>query len=308
MSVYNGAHVLRETIDSVLSQEEIDLELIVVDDGSTDCSGKILIDYALRNTRVNLISQRNQGLTAGLIAGCAQARGRYIARQDCGDVSLPGRFARQRDILDTEPAIVMISCATQFVGPSNEELYTVVQLGEELEEGLSQLTVEKVRGPSHHGSTMFRRSSYENAGGYRAAFSVAQDLDLWLRLSEVGRCYAISEVLYKARMEPGSISAFRRDEQVWMARWILDCAAARRSGKAESAVLSRGHELTGLRTRGWCRSWPNGNADAEFYYFVARVLARNYPERSRLYYWKSICSSMFYARAWAGLVRSAMPK
>ena len=63
MSVYNGAEHLLESIDSVLSQEGVNLELIIVNDGSTDESGKILDEYAIRDSRVNVIHQENTGLT-----------------------------------------------------------------------------------------------------------------------------------------------------------------------------------------------------------------------------------------------------
>jgi len=310
MSVYNGVRSLRDTMDSVLSQEGVDLEFIVVNDGSTDATGEILAEYASRDGRINVLSQENQGLTCALIAGCAQARGKYIARQDCGDVSLPGRFARQRDILDAKPAVLLVSCATRVVGPSDEELYTVVQLSEELEEGLRQLTVQKVRGPSHHASTMFRRPAYEQVGGYRAAFPVAQDLDLWMRVSELGRCFAMPEVLYQAKLAPNSISATRRHEQIRAAHSILACAAARRAGKSEAEHLTRWQsELAELRARvGSCRRRSSHSEHARFYYFIACILRRNRPDRSRFYYWKSIGSWVLYAPAWVGLARLMMSR
>ena len=305
MSVYNGASRLAATLDSILTQEEVALEFIVVNDGSTDTSGRILNDYASRDSRLRIIHQENTGLTRALIRGCDAARGEFIARQDAGDVSLPGRLARQRVILDAEPAVVMVSCATRFVGPSDEELYMVAQLSEELEKGLRQLTIEKVRGPSHHGSTMFRRSTYEQVGGYRAAFPVAQDLDLWMRVSEVGRCVATPEMLYQAKLAPGSISAIRRDEQLRAAHSILACAAARRAGKSEAEHLSRWQiELAGVGPR--AAGGRRRSADSEharFYYSIAGLLRQNRPECSRFYYWKSIRSWVLYAPAWAGLVR-----
>jgi glycosyltransferase involved in cell wall biosynthesis len=304
MSVYNGASHLAATLDSVLSQEGVELEFIVINDGSRDKSGEILNEYAQRDSRLRIIHQENAGLTRALIRGCDAARGEFIARQDAGDMSLAGRLARQRVILDAEPAAGMVSCATRFVGPSDEELYTVAQSSEELEEGLRQLTIEKVRGPSHHGSTMFRRSTYEQVGGYRAAFPVAQDLDLWMRVSEVGRCFAMPEMLYQARWAPDSISAIRRDEQLRATHSIVACAAARRAGRSEAEDLNRWQrELAGLQTRaagGRVRSTDRDHA--RFYYFIARALRRHRPDLSRLYYWKSIRSWMFYPRAWAGLV------
>jgi glycosyltransferase involved in cell wall biosynthesis len=301
MSVYNGASHLAATLDSILSQEGVEFEFIVVNDGSKDKSGQILNEYAQRDSRLRIIHQENTGLTRALIRGCDAARGEFIARQDAGDISLPGRLARQTVILDAEPAVVMVSCATRFVGPFDEALYTVTQSGEELEQGLRQLTIEKVRGPSHHGSAMFRRPTYEQVGGYRTAFPVAQDLDLWMRISEVGRCLSMPEVLYQAKLAPGSISAIRRDEQLRATHYILACAGARRAGKSEAEDLSRWQLEFARAATGRRRSTDTEHA--RFYYFIARVLRRNRPECSRLYYWKSIRSWVLYAPAWAGLVR-----
>src|ERR1700730_11060788 len=73
MSVYNGATDLRRSVDSILSQEDVNLELIVVNDGSTDHSVNILEEYASSDERVRAISQQNQGLTIALVLGCAAA-------------------------------------------------------------------------------------------------------------------------------------------------------------------------------------------------------------------------------------------
>ena len=95
MSVYNGADTLRDTVESVLSQEGVDFEFIIVNDGSSDASASILDDLAAADARIRLLHQANQGLTKALINGCALARGQYIARQDVGDYSLENRLLRQ---------------------------------------------------------------------------------------------------------------------------------------------------------------------------------------------------------------------
>ena len=84
MSVFNDAQHVATALDSVLSQEAVDLEFIVIDDGSTDGTGQILDGYAARDPRLRVIHQENSGLTRSLIRGCNQARGKYIARQDGG--------------------------------------------------------------------------------------------------------------------------------------------------------------------------------------------------------------------------------
>ena len=94
MSVCNGSDLLAKAVNSILSQEGVSLELIVVNDGSIDGScATILDEYARRDPRVRVIHQENTGLTRALIRGCAAARGQFIARQDSDDISLPGRLA-----------------------------------------------------------------------------------------------------------------------------------------------------------------------------------------------------------------------
>ena len=70
MSVYNGASNLAATMNSILSQEGVSFEFIVVNDGSTDKTGEILDDFARRDSRVRIIHQENYGLTRALINGC----------------------------------------------------------------------------------------------------------------------------------------------------------------------------------------------------------------------------------------------
>ncbi len=81
MSVYNGAGSLPATLQSVLSQEGCHFEFIVVNDGSSDASGRILDEWSARDARLRVIHQANTGLTRALIRGCSEARGEFIARQ-----------------------------------------------------------------------------------------------------------------------------------------------------------------------------------------------------------------------------------
>src|SRR4029077_2278949 len=105
MGVYNGASTLAPTLDSILAQTERDFECIVVDDGSTDGTPEILARYGSRDGRIRLIHQQNAGLTRALTAGCAAARGVYIARHDAGDLSDPRRFELQKQALDADPGV-----------------------------------------------------------------------------------------------------------------------------------------------------------------------------------------------------------
>jgi len=239
MSVYNGAMHLRKTIDSVLSQKGVHFEFVIVNDGSTDESPKILEDYASRDARVRLIHQENQGLTIALIRGCASAKGIYIARQDVGDISLSGRLIKQMECVNERPDASLVSCGTRFVGPADEFLYEVVRSPSNASERLLTLDPLKIEGPSSHPSTIFPRALYHQVGGYRSAFYFAQDLDLWIRLTEQGEHFVLPEVLYQAGVSVQSISGLYRQEQVETAKLILESARLRRKGISDARVLER---------------------------------------------------------------------
>jgi len=283
MSVFNGARTLPATLDSVLNQRDCTFEFIVVNDGSSDTSGAILDEWAAKDSRLRVIHQPNTGLTRALVRGCAEARGEFIARQDCGDISLPARLEQQWRYLAGHPETVMVACAVRFVGPCDEPLFVTTRPGTALHDGLSMLDVKRVKGPPHHGGTMFRRSAYLKAGGYRPDFPVAQDIDLWLRLHQVGRCEGLPHVGYQARLEAGSISARRRAEQFRFAALAVECARRRSEGQEDRALLDA-QAAADARSHGRFR--PNERFErAKFLHFVASCLRHTNPVAARRYYW-----------------------
>ena len=299
MSVYNSADSLAATLDSILTQEGVELEFIVIDDGSTDGSGEILDDYAARDPRLRVVHQENTGLTKALIGGCSMARGRYIARQDAGgDISLPGRLRRQVELLDARPDVVMTACATQFLGPEGEELYKVLQEDFELQRALLANRGADLYGPSHHGAVMMRRTAYLQVGGYRKIFDVAQDLDLWTRLAERGDCVATGDLSYVAALNPRSISAFRRKAQQASANAIFELCAARRRGEDEQRILMELTKTTSCRTSTYSPPHSEDRQIAAFYHFIGCNLRYKNPDRSCYYFRKSLKLHWYRPKTW----------
>jgi glycosyltransferase involved in cell wall biosynthesis len=297
MGVYNGAEHLEETLDSILSQEGCDLEFVVVDDGSTDDTGRILDEWALRDTRLRVIHQENTGLTRALIRGCAEAQGEFIARQDAGDVSLPGRFKAQLELLRARPGAVAVSCHTELSGPAGEFLYLVDIDATTLNQALKKTDIA-LRGPSHHGSVMFRREAFEASGGYREAFYFAQDLDLWTRLIERG-CFAVVEdVLYRARLEPSAISGLQTAEQNRLANLIADASMARKMGKEETPFLEKAAHIRPIAKNDRHKRMARGS------YFIGSCLRRRDPKTASGYFLQAARYDPKHWRAWFRLVES----
>lgn len=121
MPVYNAAPFLREAIDSILSQTFTDFEFLIIDDGSTDDSTEIIGAY--RDHRIRLVrNEQNLKLPATLNRGLELAQGKYIARMDADDISLPERLAKQVSFLDAHPTIGLCGTWAQAFGDAQFQI------------------------------------------------------------------------------------------------------------------------------------------------------------------------------------------
>jgi glycosyltransferase involved in cell wall biosynthesis len=296
MSVYNGADNLAETLDSVLSQEDCDFEFVVVNDGSDDSTAAILDRRAATDARLRVLHQDNTGLTLALIRGCAEARGDFIARQDAGDISMPGRLRKQLDALLADPDVSFVSCRSQYVGPAGEYLFQEAGTGA-AENPANIIDMDRehgvIDGPSHHGSVMFRRKHYLLAGGYRREFYFGQDWDLWYRLAARGKFQLLRETLYRARIGIADISTSNKHLQGKCAYLSLQSFRLRRAGKSDSDVLERAILVRPVRQRKspYRRISPGC-------YFIGECLRRNGElEKAREYFRRAVRNDRTFIKA-----------
>jgi glycosyltransferase involved in cell wall biosynthesis len=178
ISSYNDAALLPRTLHSILSQTLRDVELIVVDDGSTDDTWPYLI--GLPDPRIVTIrNDVNRGLTWSLRMGVDRARGRYIARLDAGDFSHPKRLERQVAFLEQHPEIGILGCAcgqTNLQGNSLRTLYFP-------ESDLVIRWTSLIQNPFSHSAIIVRSDTLRRHGlNYDPTFQTTQDYDLWTRL------------------------------------------------------------------------------------------------------------------------------
>lgn len=206
MSAYNAERYIKEAIDSILNQTFTDFEFIIINDGSTDGTLKIIKSY--KDPRIVLISRANKGLVASLNEGIKKARGKYIARMDADDISLPERFTKQVDVLEKENAVLVSSAFGMFVDDpaALADKQCLINNNAILKRELL------FRNPFAHGATMYRRDTIIKIGLY-SNIKYTEDVDLWMRLAEEGSFSYISEVCYLWRINPDGITQTRSDAQ-----------------------------------------------------------------------------------------------
>jgi glycosyltransferase involved in cell wall biosynthesis len=233
-AVHNGERYLERSLVSVLDQSFADFELIVVDDGSTDRTPNILSSLLTSEPRARVVRQENRGLTASLNTGIDLSSGAYVARQDADDVSLPDRFARQVAYLEAHPSLAALGTGTAVIDEAGAVTgaLAVAHGSEAVGRDLRSLRSTPV-----HGSMMMRRRAVQAIGGYREAFPVGQDYDLWLRLSGVSEIDNLPDTLYQWRLDPESVYGTRRTTQLRYAGVALAMDRERTSGGTDSYDL-----------------------------------------------------------------------
>jgi len=209
MAVYNGAVYLREAIDSVLAQTYRDFEFVIVDDGSSDESVRIVRSYA--DPRIKLhVSPRNMGQTTALNVGLRLCVGEYVARMDGDDVCHTERFARQIAVLDTDPALGILGSAVWVADGRGRTL----DFSPQPESDATIRFVSLTRNPFHHPTVMIRRRVLtENQLEFDERFQANQDFELWTRLLPLTRAGNLSQALLRYRVHGSNISVKRLAEQ-----------------------------------------------------------------------------------------------
>src|SRR5882762_5210369 len=117
LPVFNAEHFVCQAVKSVLTQTLRDFELLLLDDGSTDHSLKIIRDIAARDCRCKVFTGAHRGLIATLNTGILLARGEFVIRMDADDISLPNRFSKQIEFLQRNPMYVAVGSRLEFVDP-----------------------------------------------------------------------------------------------------------------------------------------------------------------------------------------------
>ena len=174
---YNREHCVDESVNSMLDQSYDDLHIVLWDDASTDNTFAELLKF--KSERVSVLrSSTNQGFTKALIEAINSNESDLIAIHGSGDISHPYRIVRQVEYLIAHSDCGVCGCHVSFTSES-------VNLSGVSKRNDSSFK-DEMRPPLTHGEVMFRRSLYNQVGGYREFFRMSQDYDLWMRFRDQG--------------------------------------------------------------------------------------------------------------------------
>ena len=274
---YNYADYLPRNIESVLSQSFDDLELIVIDNASTDNSVELVQKYAAGDPRIRLIAHEvNQGSLASFRESCDVSRGRYRVQVDADDwVRMPDAFERQVRLLDANPQMTFAFSALTMEGDDGQEpsIYRPfhgdqVLHGEDALDGILGFSLG-------HSGMMLRLDAYRACGGYPDGFKYYDDMLLAVRLAELGDVGYVDDGLYAGRQHSGNEHLTPQlkvvEQEILpiidiafsgpLGQRLPDAAAARRRIEKRALVHhATFHIFSGRPRQGWRLYWESAKA------------------------------------------------
>jgi glycosyltransferase involved in cell wall biosynthesis len=254
MPMRDAAPYLAEAVESILAQTWTDFEFLIFDDGSTDPSCAIVEGYAKSDPRIRLYRGSAVGYAVWLREGVSRAKGELIGRMDADDVSHPERFARQVQYLDEHPDCVALGAQMLLVDPERRPIQR--REAPLHHEAVDAALLRGLGDAMPHSAAMFRRSALLEVGNYRTDRLWHEDVDLLLRLAEVGRLANLPDVLLEYRRHPKAVgAAHRREQRATLKRILAETAKRRGLQPQELRVLP---DLPSIRLEDLWHDWARG--------------------------------------------------
>lgn len=233
MSARNAAATLSRAMDSLLVQTYTALEIVVVNNGSTDATGELLAAYARQDARVRVVTnEQDRGLAAALNKGLAHATGEFVARMDADDVARPRRLERQVAFLRAHPEIAVCGAAIckRFSGRRVTAYFPSTH-----DEIRAQLLFHT---GFAHPTVMWRRAAFERAGlRYDESWQTTEDYEFWSRALETLRGANLGDVLLDYYCHEGQVTAAGYHRSIQWTRAVHDRVVRRLLPDASQAEI-----------------------------------------------------------------------
>jgi glycosyltransferase involved in cell wall biosynthesis len=255
MPVRNAMPHLTDSVRSILDQTLEDLEFVILDDGSTDGSTEVLRELARSDRRIRLFELRESLPPAEsfnyVVARCNAP---LVARMDADDVSTPERLQRQADVMREADDAVAIGTLADGIDSEGRPVRP--------RDRWRLIRCPEI--PFPHGSAMFTRRAFEEIGGYRPATWPWEDVDLFLRLGDLGRILVLPDALYSYRYHLNTTTlSHSATEAARSTRLLHRALDQRRAGRDHTSPTENGargpvpREMVALahRSQGALRLW-----------------------------------------------------
>jgi glycosyltransferase involved in cell wall biosynthesis len=287
VTAHNAGRYIRTALESLQKQTLEDIEIVVVDDGSTDDTADIVGVMAAEDPRIRLIRGRVcVGISRAANRGLAACRADIIARMDADDVAYPDRLEKQLAFFRASDAVA-VGCYVEFIDAKGRQL-TVIESPTD-NDTIQDMLLQGDCTLWHTGS-MIDAAALRRVNGYNVEYGSAVDVDLWLRLGEVGKLANQPEVLQQYRFYNASVSAKKRDQQMNLCRRATLEAAERRG--VEPRFQQKDH-------------WRAGSTRASRLRFTLRLgwwaFRNDRPKTTAIYAVKSLGLSPLSREPWAML-------
>jgi len=204
----NAEAFVAQTLKSILSQDDVRLEIVVVNDGSVDGSAEVV--RGLNDSRIRMIDGPQRGISAAFNAGLAEARGAQLCRCDADDLYPPKRLSRQAAFLRDHPEYGAVCSGYSFIGPTGQPVRTFAE-GTAVEDVTPELLAGG--GRSHMSAFLFRTDLVRQIDGCREWFVTSEDADLQFRLAQATRIAFLPIDAYHYRLHDNSITHSQADER-----------------------------------------------------------------------------------------------
>jgi len=264
MPVYNGAAFVEAAVQSILDQSFGDLELVIVDDGSTDETPRVL--ERITDPRVRILTRPHEGMVEAPRTGVAAARADWVARMDADDIAVPHRLELQMTSLLANPRAVLCLAQSSRLDPDHIAFPTRPTRPRRSPAGKARFDL-CYRNPGRHATAVFRKEAYLKVGGYRPEEKWAEDFSLFGRLASIGEVELLLETVVLRRRHPGQATEIGHERMR-----IANRAASQRSLRM---LLDLG-EADALRAANILHRVP-GFGFREWLWFLAKCAPRCRP-------------------------------
>ncbi len=243
MPVYNGELYIKEAIDSVLLQTYENFELLIINDGSTDGTQKIIDSY--EDSRIKCIEQENMGVSRSLNKGLSLIEAPYVRRHDADDISEPDMLEKQMKFLQDHPEISIVSSQCAFMTNRSKIALKYRQPKSHYFKNKEYTIVERDHfnpfSPIVHGTVLGPTKIFKEFNGYRTEFLTSEDNDLWLRIIEKYKIAVLNQCSYFLRLSEGSATQMHKTSVTYY-RQLANDYANERALKGTDPIL-RGEKV-----------------------------------------------------------------